>query len=180
MILSYFVLSKYIFLQFYQGPVNHIVSHLKRLSPSVVTTIEELHIQPSKYHGRQYEGNQCRKLLKSVKKLKIPPYLVEFENVLIALGKLHCMCNADHLPHNYVNVIDNFITAWFKLTEKFAVSTTPKIHIILHHLCDYFNEMNVTLKLVTDELVEHMHKFVEKRMSVSGYIVKDISNISHV
>ena len=39
--------------------------------------------------------------------------------------------------------------------------------------------MNVTLKHVTDELVEHMHKFVEKRMVISGYIVKDITNVSH-
>jgi len=32
---------------------------------------------------------------------------------------------------------------------------------------------------VTDELVQHMHKFVDKQMSVSGYIVTDISNVSH-
>ena len=74
-------------------------------------------------------------------------------------------------------MIDNFITTWFKLTEKFAVSTTPKIHIILHHLCNNFNEMNITL--VTDELVEPMHKFVEKYMALSRYIVKDITNTSH-
>ena len=54
---------------------------------------------------------------------------------------------------------------------------TPKIHIILHHLCNNFNEINITL--VTDELVEPMHKFVEKCMTLSRYIVKDITNISH-
>ena len=37
--------------------------------------------------------------------------------------------------------------------------------------------MNITL--VTDELVEPMHKFVEKYMALSRYIVKDITNRSH-
>ena len=37
--------------------------------------------------------------------------------------------------------------------------------------------MNITL--VTDELVEPMHKFVEKYMALSRYFVKDITNTSH-
>jgi len=122
----FFYLVKYIFLQLKLGPVNHIVSHLKKLCPSIITTIEELHIQPSKYNGKQYESIQCRKVLKSVKKLKNPPYLVKFENVLIDLSKLHCVCNANDLPHNYVNVIDNFNTAWFKPKDKFSVQPRQK------------------------------------------------------
>jgi len=39
--------------------------------------------------------------------------------------------------------------------------------------------MNVTLMHVTDELVQHMHTFIDKQMSVSGYKVTDISNVSH-
>ena len=37
--------------------------------------------------------------------------------------------------------------------------------------------MNITL--VTDELVEPMHKFVEKYMELHRYIVEDNTNISH-
>ena len=92
--------------------------------------------------------------------------MIEFQEVLISLSKLHKVCNANHLPYNYVKVIDDFSTAWYKLSDKFRISTTPKLHIILHQLYDYFNEINITLKHVTDELVEYMHKFVDKCMTV--------------
>ena len=66
-----------------------------------------------------------------------------------------------------------------KTCDKNGVSTTPKIHIILDHLCDYFDDMDITLKSVTDELTGNMHQFTEKRIATSGYKVKDITNVSN-
>ena len=48
-------------------------------------TIDNLHIQQSKYHGKNFEGNQCRAILKSVTKLNIPKELVESKNVFVTL-----------------------------------------------------------------------------------------------
>ena len=53
------------------------------------------------------------------------------------------------------------------------------MYVPLDHLCDYFDESEMTLKKVTDELVENMHQFVHKRMMQSGYKVKDVSNPNH-
>ena len=66
-----------------------------------------------------------------------------------------------------------------KTCDKNGVSTTPKIHIILDHLCDYFDDMDITLKSVTDELTKIMHQFTPKRFITSGYKVKDITNVSY-
>ena len=128
-------------------------------------------IQKSKYHGRSFEGNQCRKILNNIKKLKIPDYLKEYRIVLSNLRNLHIVCNSDYLPHNYTEVLDKFSSSWCNLRNKFNISTTPKIHIILHHLEDYFDGTELTLKKCTDELVESMHQFVFKRM-MKGYHVK--------
>ena len=67
------------------GPVNHVFKELRKRHPVIMKTIDNLHIQQSKYHGKNFEGNQCRAILKSVHKLNIPKELVEFKNAFIAI-----------------------------------------------------------------------------------------------
>ena len=93
------------------GPVNHIYNKLKSLYPKIVKTVSRLHIQHSKYHGKSFEGNQCRLLLNNIDKLDIPNNFQEFKDVLLALKKLHILCNSDYLPHNYEQIIDTFNVA---------------------------------------------------------------------
>ena len=71
-----------------QGPTNHIISHLKDSYPKVIKILDTLGIQKSKYHGRNFEGNQCRKILNNIKKLKIPNHLNEYRTVLSNLRNL--------------------------------------------------------------------------------------------
>ena len=110
------------------------------MCPQVKRRLIKLHIKNSNYHSEQYEGNQCRLILRNVHRLAIPMEFIDFKFVLIALRKLHGVCNADFLPHNYVETIDNFSNAWYSLVKRHKISTTPKIHIILgnihklHHL----------------------------------------------
>ena len=101
----------------------------------------------------------------------------EFYNVLKAL---HIMCNLQLIKHNDQEVIDGFKTAWYAIVQKYLnVSTTPKIHILLDHLEDYFDLTNVTLKKVTDELCENMQQFLVRRLVRSMYYVKHVSNTNH-
>ena len=88
------------------------------------------------------------------------------------------MCNEQTLPHDYDKKINNFTLSWFNLRQKIKISTTPKIHILLHHLRDYFNITHLSLRKTTDEVIEVMHQFMHKRLS-KGYWVKDISNPNH-
>ena len=159
------------------GPVNHIFKELKKRFPKILQIVSELHIQRAKYHGRNFEGNQCRAILKKIEQMKIPDCFKEFKDVLLALKEIHEVCNAQLLSSNYHMVIDRFRSAWFKLTEEYPnISTTPKIHVILDHLEDYFDETNMTLIKTTDELVENMHQYLHKRLMRSLYLVKDLKN----
>ena len=123
-------------------------------------------------------GNQCRMILKNIKKLNIPCDLKDFEDFFLNLKSLYIVSNSQLLPHNYCQVIDNFSQSWIKLASKFKLSTTPKLHIILHHLCDYFDETNLTLVKASDEIVENCHQLFNKRL-IKGFVVKDLSHPAH-
>ena len=161
------------------GPVNHVFKELQKRYPKILKKISKLHIQRSKYHGRNFEGNQCRSLLKKIEELDIPDCFQEFKDVFIEIRNLHYLCNQQVLSSNYQKVIDDFRSSWYKLTDEYNISTTPKIHILLDHLEDYFDESNMTLIKATDELVENMHQFLAKRLSRSLYLVKNVSNPAH-
>ena len=82
------------------------------------------------------------------------------------------------IPGNYCKVIDEFSVEWYKRTDQFNISTTPKIHIILSHLCDYFDKTQLSLAKTSDEVIENCHQYMHKRM-MKGYWVKNISSPNH-
>ena len=88
------------------------------------------------------------------------------------------MCNESNLPCNYEKKLDDFAKAWFRLQKRYNISTTPKVHIILDHLEDYFDMSELSLRKTTEEVVEQMHQYVHKRLS-KGYWVKDVLNPNH-
>ena len=124
-------------------------------------------------------GNQCRKLLKNIDLLNIPEAFIEFKIVFQKIKDIHYLCNQELLSHDYQQVIDDFRSAWYKLTDEYDISTTPKIHIILNHLEDYFDLTDMTLRKVSDELCENMHQFLGRRLLRSLYYVKDVRNPNH-
>ena len=146
------------------GPVNHVYRGLQKVYPKVAQTISNLHIQQAKYHGQNFEGNQCRALLRKIEYLQIPDCFKEFKDVFLAIKDIHTLSNQPILSCNYHKVIDNFRQAWYRLRSTYTISTTPKIHILLDHLEDYFDETDMTLLNVLDELVENMHQFLHKRL----------------
>ena len=127
-----------------------MISHLIDYYPKVIKILDILGIQKSKYHRRNFE---YRKILNNIKKTKIPNHLNEYRTVLSNLRNLLFLCNSDYLPHNYIEVLYKFFSSWFKLRNRFNISTTPKINIILHHLEDYFDDAELTLKQCTEEFI---------------------------
>jgi hypothetical protein len=86
---------------------------------------------------------------KYIKKLNIPEHLKEFKQVLFRLKEVHTLCNAQLLPSNYHKILDDFKSIWFQLKDNITISTTPKIHIILDHIEEYFDNCEVTLVKMT-------------------------------
>ena len=85
------------------------------------TILSELHIVKESYQGTTYEGNQCREILKSINKLRIPLVLKPFESALYALDDLVKMCYKEELPINYTNIINKLKKYYMILVVKFNI-----------------------------------------------------------
>ena len=75
--------------------------------------------------------------------------------------------------------MDEFRDSWYQLKSLTNISTTPKIHIILDHFEDYFDDVGMTLIKVTDEMIESCHQYLHKRLMRSYMLTKDVTNPSH-
>ena len=73
-------------------------------------------------------------------------------------------------PYYYKNVIDKFSRSYMNLHKEFKITITPKIHIIMDHLADFFR-MNggQSLKITTDQLIEASHQHVKNVFRNSLY-----------
>ena len=68
------------------------------------------------------------------------------------------------LPESYTEVMHELKRAYEIIVVHFNVSVSNKCHIIFHHLKDYFERKKLSLVKTSDELIENMHQYVEKRM----------------
>ena len=100
--------------------------------------------------------------MENISKLKIPKEPKEFEFVLKKLKDVHFLCGYENLPYNYKKIINDFSSSWHRLKKSFNISTTPKLHIIIDHLIDYFDLTEMDLRKTTDEVTEAMHSYVHK------------------
>ena len=75
--------------------------------------------------------------------------------------------------------IEIFRVKWEIVTKKHSITTTNKIHIILHHIKNYIEETEQPLGRVSDQLIEATHAFLNHRLTSSNYRVKDISSKMH-
>ena len=64
---------------------------------------------------------------------------------------------------------------YFDLREIFEI----KVHLLKDHLEDYLNIIGEGLGEVDDGVVEAMHQFLEKRMRISNYFVKQLESEGH-
>ena len=145
----------------------------------IFNEIKRLYIVREAYQGKTFEGKQCRLILKNIENLKFPLIFQPFKTALKAHKNLVELCYKEVLPENYTEVIHELKCAYEILVIKFNVSVSNKFHIIFHHLKDYFDKTGLSLVNTSDELIENMHQYVEKRMVKSGYKVKDILNPLH-
>ena len=141
--------------------------------------IKSLYIVREAYQGKTFEGKQCRLILKNIEKINFPLIFQPFKTALLAHRNLVHLCYKEVLPENYAEVINQIKYAYEILVIKFNVTVSNKFHIIFHHLKEYFDKTGLSLVKTSDELIENMHQYVEKRMVKSGYKVKDILNPLH-
>ena len=69
------------------------------------------------YNNKDYNGNNCNKLLKNIDKLRsvIPQDLETFVDVLEALMKVKEGCVGAEADPEYKQIVKNFEAAWFEI-----------------------------------------------------------------
>ena len=88
------------------------------------------------YHGGTFAGNESRKLLTSVSKLKVlnPSKQCEkFINVFTSLNKVVTTCYGSNLSADFNENINEF-QKHYSLS---GISVTPKVHAVMYHCVMY-------------------------------------------
>ncbi|XP_047125706.1 uncharacterized protein LOC124807639 isoform X1 [Hydra vulgaris] len=141
------------------GVVNHLFKILKNLWPKADEWLQALHIKYQPFHGGQFEGNSCNKLLKNLDLLQIlaEKYnafqvfpIIEtfrkFENVVSCFGnKLHSQ---------FEEKIDEFRASFFALP---IGTVTPKTHAVFFHIKEFILRKKMPLGIYSEQTTEAMH-----------------------
>ena len=191
------------------GPVNHLEKSLMNLCEKeyvgdgcvwaslnredpennpLLKYERELSLIKTDYHGKQFEGNQCKTFMKEKNLDKVKKYLIEdnmpedlvdiFMEAFSNIRQVYSSCCGKKLDPNHRIVTENLEKSWSALVEDSRVKLTwpNKIHQIVHHFSDYFEDplcSGEALGTTTDQVIEHMHSYVDKALRKSGYWIND-------
>ena len=103
------------------------------------------------------------------------PFYDGFEN----LRQFKIACCGNLLDPNVIDIIKELEKSVNILKDKFKISITNKMHIIIAHVPEYIQETRLSLGQTSDQLIEASHQHVNKRFQGSNYTVKDIENPLH-
>ena len=101
----------------------------------------------------------------------------DFTNHLRDIRELHKMCVAKELG-DFNSVIDNYTASFFNLYEKYQLSMTLKVHVIVHHYKYYFEKTGVTLRDTNGEFTETCHSSL--RISEERHGFKIVKKLVHL
>ena len=104
---------------------------------------------------------------------------VQIIQVLSDVREVYSSCCGSNLDPNHKAVTRNFKNSWQSLFDEpqIKLSWTPKAHIIAEHFSDYFEDPLVcgqSLGVTTDQVIEHMHSYLNKMLTKSQYKLKDV------
>ena len=98
------------------------------------------------------------------------PESIPFIKHLECIKDLHTECVGESLVQ-YNEVIHDFKSSFDKMYRKFNMNMILKTHIIYHHLEDYFDWTETTLKYLNGEFVETAHSTLRKHEEAHGFKV---------
>ena len=88
------------------------------------------------------------------------PEAAIFVDFLECVQEVYEMSHNINLTPNHRDIIKTFEDMWMQLHQKYKIGMQLKIHIIVHHLSDYFDLTGETLLKATDQVVEAVHQRV--------------------
>lgn len=134
-----------------------------------------MHLKSVGYHGGEFIGGDCRKLLDSVDDLAsiCPLQLLPFVRVLRDFRHVVTSCFGMNLQPDFKEKISAFAASYSLL----GISTTPKVHIIIAHVADFCENVNSGLGPFSEQAFESAHHSFQSFWSKR--LVRDIENPSY-
>ena len=127
---------------------------------------------PSSYHGQDFKGDACRRLLKSLDRLTMeaPPVLAPYIKCLADLNAVVISCFSVAGPEGtqYMDDLEAFYESASALLD---VSFTPTLHGIVEHIKDFFEIFGTEfgLGLYGEQAGESVHYDFENRIYTNAY-----------
>ena len=126
------------------GPVNDALEKLEKHFEEQMEVFYKVHClnKTGQGPGGKFNGPSIKEILRNLSELedKLPSEAFPFIEYLQSIKEVHKMCIADVFDENYEILINEFKCKFYKLYEAFKLPMTLKIHVIVDHYADYFQE----------------------------------------
>ena len=142
------------------GVVNHMYKAMTEVWPNVVKWPSALHIQQEPYHGGQFAGNACHKLLSNLDLLQ---RIAETESAFQVFGIIDALrkfksvvtaCFGMVLEDDFSEKIDRFRDSYLAIMN---ISVTPKVHAVFFHVKQFIEIKRAPLGVFSEQATESMH-----------------------
>lgn len=118
------------------GPVNKLYNEMEEKWPQSELWLKAVNVKKEEYHGGQFNGNDSRKLAKSVEALEAlnPPTCVDnYINAFKSFNAVVEACFGKDLHPDFQRRITTFAVDYMKL----KISVTPKVHAVFFHVAEF-------------------------------------------
>ena len=144
------------------GPVNKIWKGLSAKTNMYVIEVLLGLVRKDK-QKKEFQGPQCKKILNNldILRLHLPQDLHCYVDALESIKNIYQIATAKEVDPDHKEIIANFEQKWKVLMSNHGETMPLKIHIIAHHLSDYFEEAGKTLRTTNDQFGEAAHHKVK-------------------
>ena len=120
--------------------------------------------------GGQFAGNSIQKIISEEGLQSLRKYIEDKDVIepvieyLRSIRNVYQMSVSEDLDPNYDDIIDKYCEKFMELynNDKIRLMETPKCHILMVHLSQYFRETNQTLYAVSDSYCETTHQALSR------------------
>ena len=158
------------------GGVNLLFKHLGE-AVKLESFLKKHGLIMEGYHGGQYIGPDWGKLDDLEEEVKTQdPSKVVFIDAMRDLKEVYRIAHTKDVDPNHREIVKKFENSVMILHKEYKVPITPKLHIIIDHLPEFFDYTGKTLRKRTDQTVESTHSKFDKFVKIHNYQVRDVKS----
>ena len=145
------------------GIVNHMFKGLIKCWPDGEFWPQRLHIKIEKYHGGEFVGNDCLKLLKNINILEEmldnattwdrKEEALSFVKAFKDFKKVVRACFGILKAEDFKESLSKFKSSYMTL----GISITPKVHAVFYHIEEFLENKRFGLGIYSEQSTESLH-----------------------